>query len=65
LDYYKSEIVGILLNRLHPLGLTPGAKKRMARIVPELLIGFALRLGQYSTTKAENQVMYFVLKYRM
>jgi hypothetical protein len=64
LDAYKLELADILVNRLRALDLTPETKKRMACVLPDLLKGFALRLGQHSTTKSENEVMYFVHKYR-
>lgn len=64
LDVYKSELADSLINRLQTLDLATDVKEHMADILPDMLKGFALRLGQHSTTKSEHEVMYFVHKYR-
>jgi len=64
LNVYESELADGLANWVRMLQPDVPTKEAMADILPDMLKDFALRLGQYSTTQSENEVMYFVHRYR-
>ncbi|KAK4125965.1 hypothetical protein N657DRAFT_678983 [Parathielavia appendiculata] len=65
LDAYKRELVDDLVNEARRLEAEPEALEKVFDAMPPLLKPFALALGQFGSTQAQRDVMYFVHKYRL
>jgi hypothetical protein len=63
-NVYKSELADCLCKQVRSLGLNVEAKENIVDVLPNLLKNFALRLGQHASSRSENEVMYFIHKYR-
>lgn len=63
-NVYKSELADCLCTQTRSLSLGVEAMEHIVDLLPNLLKNFALRLGQYASSRSENEVMYFIHKYR-
>ena len=64
LTVYESELADSLANWVRNLHPDRSSKELLVEALPDMLKAFALRIGQGSTAKSENEVMCFVHRSR-